>query len=415
MRSWPAPTVPTLPAAPAQPLRLFDSAAGAPVVVPGIDRPDPDTPATLYVCGITPYDATHLGHAATYLAFDLVQRYWLAQGRTVRYVQNVTDVDDPLLERAERDGVPWEQLATSQIDLFRSDMTALRLLPPEHYVAVTDETADIAAAVGRLLDSGAAYRVADDEYPDVYFDVSATGRFGYESRMDTATMLALSAERGGDPDRPGKKNPLDPLLWRLARPGEPRWPAEIGAGRPGWHIECSVIAQKYLAPSVDVQGGGSDLLFPHHESSAAHAEALAGIDRFAGAYVHAGMLGYRGEKMSKSLGNLVFVSKLVAGGVDPMAIRLALLADHYRADREWTDAQLDTAAARLRRWREAAARSGAAADGVVTDLAAAIADDLDTPKALAVLDDWAADPSSDGPSVAVAVDALLGVELSGSH
>lgn len=407
--------MPSLVPAATQPLRLFDSAGGAPVAVPDPERSDPSAAATLYVCGITPYDATHLGHAATYLAFDLVQRYWLAQGRPVRYVQNVTDVDDPLLERAERDGVPWEQLATSQIDLFRSDMTALRLLPPQHYAAVTEETADIAAAVGRLLDSGAAYRIADPSTPDdadVYFDISATGRFGYESGLDAATMLALSAERGGDPDRPGKKNPLDPLLWRMARPGEPSWPAEIGAGRPGWHIECSVIAQKYLAPRVDVQGGGNDLIFPHHESSAAHAEALASLDRFAGAYVHAGMLGYQGEKMSKSLGNLVFVSKLVAGGVDPMAIRLALLADHYRSDREWTDAHLATAQQRLDDWRAAATRTGNPAGGVITAVAAAMADDLDTPTALAVLDEWAADPGLDGPAVATAVDALLGVTLS---
>ncbi len=366
----------------------------------------------LYVCGITPYDSTHIGHAATYLTFDLVYRYWLAAGQRVRYVQNVTDVDDPLLERAARDDVDWRDLAASQIELFRADMTALRVLPPWRYAGVVEEMTEVARSVAALLDSGAGYRIDDAEFPDIYFDVSATGRFGYESRYDRSTMLALAAERGGDPERPGKRDPLDPLLWRMARPGEPSWRSALGDGRAGWHIECAAIAGKYLGATVDVQGGGSDLAFPHHECSAAHAEVLARVDRFAGHYVHAGMLAYQGEKMSKSLGNLVFVSTLVAAGSDPMAIKLALLAEHYRADRAWTDELLATAEQRLARWRVAAARSGSGpVDGVLAELSAALAADLDTPAALAVLDRWAADGGLPGEQVATAVDALLGIRL----
>jgi L-cysteine:1D-myo-inositol 2-amino-2-deoxy-alpha-D-glucopyranoside ligase len=365
----------------------------------------------MYVCGITPYDATHIGHAATYLAFDLVGRYWRAAGHRVDYVQNVTDVDDPLLERAERDGVGWRELATEQIDLFRSDMTALRILPPSHYVGAVEAMDRVADAVAALLASGAAYRVADAEYPDVYFDTTVTGRFGYESGYDDATMLALSAERGGDPDRPGKRHRLDPLLWRMARPGEPAWVSPMGRGRAGWHIECTVIAMQHLGNRIDVQGGGSDLIFPHHESSAAHAEALSGEHPFAAHYVHAGMMQLDGEKMSKSLGNLAFVSKLVAGGADPAAIRVALLSGHYREDRAWSDELLEIATTRLDRWRAAAGRDGDDASASMTLLAAAIAADLDTPRALAILDDWAANDRLGGAVVAPTVDALLGIPL----
>ncbi len=392
-------------------LHLFDSSTGT------VRRTDPGPVATLYVCGITPYDSTHLGHAATYLAFDLVQRVWLDAGHRVHYVQNITDIDDPLLERAERDGVDWAELAAEQIELFRHDMTALRVVPPTDYIGAVEAMDEVSAAAHRLLESGAAYRVVDDEYPDVYFDVEASGRFGYESRYDEATMLSYFAERGGDPDRPGKKQALDPVLWRMARPGEPSWPSALGAGRAGWHIECTAIAGNRLGAlrtggrPIDVQGGGSDLIFPHHECSAAHAEVLSGMPRFAEHYTHAGMIGLDGEKMSKSRGNLVFVSVLLRDGVDPMAIRLALLAGHYRQDRFWTDDLLTVAVDRLARWRVAAGRPGTSGEAVVAGLRAALADDLDTPVALALLDDWAADPAIEGTSVAGAVDALLGIAL----
>jgi L-cysteine:1D-myo-inositol 2-amino-2-deoxy-alpha-D-glucopyranoside ligase len=391
------------------PLRLHDTATGR------VRPTAPGATATMYVCGITPYDATHLGHAATYLAFDLVNRVWRDLGHDVHYVQNVTDIDDPLLERAARDQDDWVVLGMRETALFREDMAALRVLPPRHYIGAVEAMGEIAELVGKLLAQGAAYRVDDPEYPDVYFDSAFTGRFGYESGYDEATMLAYARERGGDPDRPGKRSPLDPLLWRMAREGEPSWESDLGAGRPGWHVECAAIALNRLGTQIDLNGGGSDLIFPHHECGAAHAEAFTGVQPFARHYTHSGMIGLDGEKMSKSRGNLVFVSKLRSEQVDPNAIRLALLAGHYRTDRPWTAELLTAAQARLARWREAVARDAAApADDLVRRLRERLADDLDTPAALAAVDDWAAAGGADREApqlAAAAVDALLGVRL----
>ncbi|HEX8520282.1 MAG TPA: cysteine--1-D-myo-inosityl 2-amino-2-deoxy-alpha-D-glucopyranoside ligase [Pseudonocardia sp.] len=417
MLPWAPVDVPHLDGA-GPPLRLHDTSSGRVVTTA------PGPTALMYVCGITPYDATHLGHAATYLAFDLVNRYWRDLGHDVDYVQNVTDIDDPLLERAARDHDDWVVLGMRETALFREDMEALRVVPPRHYVGAVEAMGEIADLVAKLLAAGAAYRVDDPEHPDVYFDSAATGRFGSESRYDEATMVRLSAERGGDPDRPGKRRPYDALLWRTARPGEPSWTVDtgggdLGPGRPGWHVECAAIALNRLGPQIDVNGGGSDLIFPHHECGAAHAEAHTGVHPFAKAYVHTGMIGLDGEKMSKSRGNLVFVSKLRATGVDPDAIRLALLAGHYRSDRAWTDALLTTAQERLSGWRTAAASdAGPDADGLVARLRGYLADDLDTPGALAAVDAWAAgaragdgrDPAAP-QRVRAAVDALLGVAL----
>jgi L-cysteine:1D-myo-inositol 2-amino-2-deoxy-alpha-D-glucopyranoside ligase len=377
---------------------------------------EPGPVARLYVCGITPYDATHMGHAATYNAFDLVQRVWLDTKRQVEYVQNVTDVDDPLLERAADTGDDWTALAERETALFREDMTALRLLPPAHYIGAVEAIPGIVPLIERLREAGAAYDVDGD----VYFSVECDPHFGSVSRLDAAAMRVLSAERGGDPERPGKKNPLDPMLWRAERPGEPSWDgASLGPGRPGWHIECVAIALDHLGMGFDVQGGGSDLAFPHHEMGASHAQVLTGGYPFAKAYVHAGMVGLDGEKMSKSRGNLVFVSALRKDGVDPAAIRLALLAHHYRADWEWTDAVLADAVARLGRWRAAVSRpDGPSADALLDEVRAALADDLDAPRALAAVDAWAASQAADGGTdtgapglVSRTVDALLGVAL----
>ena len=408
MHSWPAPDVPELPGS-GLPLRLYDSSTGQ------VRPTAPGPTARMYACGITPYDATHIGHAATYITFDLVARVWRDAGHDVHYVQNITDVDDPLLERAQRDGQDWQELADREIQLFRDDMTALAVLPPQHYIGAVEAIPQIIEAIAGLREKGATYDVDGD----VYFSVHADPRFGGVGNLDENAMLALFAERGGDPDRAGKKHPLDCLLWQAQRPGEPSWDSPFGAGRPGWHIECTAIALQHLGNGFDVQGGGSDLVFPHHEMGASEGHVLTGDWPFARHYVHAGMVGLDGEKMSKSRGNLVFVSALRRDGRDPAAIRLAVLAHHYRSDWEWTDADLTAAEARLARWREATARpSGAPGDAVLDGLRRHLADDLDAPGALAVVDRWADETLTRGGSdetapglVARAVDALLGVRL----
>lgn len=424
MRSWPVPEIPVL-TGDGIPLRLYDTADDA---VRPVQTDWPSGEVGIYVCGITPYDSTHLGHAATYVTFDLVHRCLLDNGHRVHFVENITDVDDPLFERAERDGVDWRDLGTSQINLFRSDMAALSVIPPREYVGAMESVGEVIDLVERLLEVGAAYRLDDDEFPDLYVDHTFTGQFGYESRYDAATMAEYFAERGGDPDRVGKRHPLDALLWRSRREGEPSWDAPFGPGRPGWHVECSAISTNRLGAPFAIQGGGRDLRFPHHEFSAAHAEAAHGLDRMAGHYVHAGMIGLDGVKMSKSLGNLVFVSGLTAAGHDPSAIRLGLYAGHYRDDRDWSDAVLLRAETRLEAWRTAATtaahRPAADAATLVTEVRTALADDLDTPTALLRIDSWCAAavvpsgaeggaaPGEDAGSVLRTLcDALLGVRL----
>ena len=414
MLTWPAPQIPRLPGT-GEPVRLLDTSTGEVVVAA------PGPTARLYVCGITPYDATHMGHAATYVAFDVLGRAWRDAGQQVTYASNVTDVDDPLLERATATGVDWRDLAADQTALFAADMTALGVVPPDVYRGVVESVDRVAAAVRTLLDRGAAYRVpAPDGGDDVYADLAADPAFGSVARLDQATMLALSAERGGDPDRAGKRSPLDPLLWRAERAGEPAWDAPgVGRGRPGWHVECAVIAADGLGVPYDVQGGGSDLAFPHHECSASHLRLLDD-GQAARVHAHGGMVGYEGHKMSKSRGNLVLVSRLLADGVEPMAVRLAVLAHRYRDDWEWTDGGLAQARERLATWRRAMSGNGGPdATPVLAGVRAAVADDLDTPRAIAVVDAWAAaalagqGPTHEGAPGVVArtVDALLGVRL----
>ncbi|GAA0584677.1 cysteine--1-D-myo-inosityl 2-amino-2-deoxy-alpha-D-glucopyranoside ligase [Kribbella sandramycini] len=406
MQAWTNPDIPVVPG-PARRLRLHDTASGGPVEVPPADGGT----ARMYVCGITPYDATHMGHAATYVTFDLVNRLWRDAGYDVVYTQNITDVDDPLLERAAATGVDWTELAHKEIQLFRDDMTALRVIPPQHYIGVVESIDLVANAVAELQRAGAVYSVDGD----LYFAVKADPAFGSVSNYDRETMTALFAERGGDPERAGKQDPLDSLLWRRERPGEPAWESPVGRGRPGWHVECSAIALEHLGMSFDVQGGGSDLIFPHHEMSASGAQVATGKHPFARAYVHQSMVGLDGEKMSKSKGNLVLVSKERLAGTDPMAIRLTLLAHHYRTDWFWTAESLLEAQNRLDLWRAAISR-GTAADAapVVDALRAALTNDLDTPAALSAVDTWA-ETNGDDPEaaaqVAQAVDALLGVKL----
>ncbi|MGH3444008.1 MAG: cysteine--1-D-myo-inosityl 2-amino-2-deoxy-alpha-D-glucopyranoside ligase [Nocardioidaceae bacterium] len=406
MRAWPSPEVPELDdEAAATTVSVYDAAAnGLRATAPGAAG------ARMYVCGITPYDATHLGHAATFLGFDLLNRAWRDAGHAVNYVQNVTDVDDPLLERAGATGEPWQQLAERETQLLREDMAALRVLPPESFVGAVESIDLVVDLVQRLRERGFVYDVEGD----LYFAVRSDPRFGQVSHLDEQAMLRLFADRGGDPDRPGKKDPLDCLLWRSARPGEPSWDSDLGPGRPGWHIECASIALEFLGAGFDVQGGGSDLVFPHHEMSASEAQAALDGSPFARAYVYAGMVGLDGEKMSKSKGNLVLVSTLRHAGHDPMAIRLALLAHHYRSDWEWTSADLTYAEQRLAHWRSSLdSASTEQADTLRTAVRAALAADLDAPAAMAAVDACAeAAANGDGSgagSVRKTVDALLGV------
>jgi L-cysteine:1D-myo-inositol 2-amino-2-deoxy-alpha-D-glucopyranoside ligase len=406
--------VPTLPpsAAP-HPLQAFDTAAREVVSV----GPNTGT-ARIYVCGITPYDATHIGHANTYIAFDLLNRVWRDRGLEVNHVQNVTDIDDPLLERAAEIGIEWAALAEQQTQLFAEDMAALNVLPPRHYVGAVESMALIVNLIEQLQSRQAVYPVDDSEFEDLYFAQASDSEFGSLSHLSENEAIALFAERGGDPDRQGKKAPLDCLVWRHARAGEPSWQSVLGAGRPGWHIECTAIALDRLGAGFDVQAGGSDLIFPHHEMCAAQGR-VAADQPFAQAYLHSGMVGLDGEKMSKSKGNLVFVSALRGSGVDPMAIRLALLAHHYRDNWEWSDELLVSAQGRLSRWREAVRLpAGLNADEVLVQLRAALAQDLDAPAALAAVDAWAgasmaidSDDAEAPALVARACEALLGVTL----
>jgi L-cysteine:1D-myo-inositol 2-amino-2-deoxy-alpha-D-glucopyranoside ligase len=392
-------------------VRVFDSSTGGLVEL----TPESGT-ARMYVCGITPYDATHMGHAATYVAFDLLNRAWRNAGHEVRYVQNVTDVDDPLLERAIETGQDWVALAERETELFRTDMEALRVLPPDEYVGAVESIPLVVSMIERLRGSGAVYDVDGD----LYFSVASDPTFGSVSGWGREQMLAVFAERGGDPDRAGKKDPLDCLLWQAERPDDPAWDSALGRGRPGWHVECSAIAREHLGAGFEVQGGGSDLVFPHHEMSAAEAQAADPDHRFARAYVHAGMVALDGEKMSKSKGNLELVSRLRNIGMDPMAIRLALLGHHYRTDWEWTDADLEWANEVLAGLRQAVAQSaGARTPPVVRGVLAALANDLDAPAAVKALRGWevatneGADLSEPGAGEVIRrlADAALGLAL----
>ena len=372
----------------------------------------------MYVCGITPYDATHLGHAATYLTFDLINRYLRATGSQVLYVQNITDIDDPLLERATRDNLNWEDLALSQIDLFRGDMVDLRVIPPAHYIGAVEAIDLVSEAVSALQAKGTIYSIDQD----LFFKNYSSPDFGSLSHLDKESMKEIFSQRGGNPTLVGKIDPLDCLVWMAKRENEPGWPSIHGVGRPGWHIECTAIALKYLEPldsdktCIDIQGGGSDLIFPHHEMCASQAHVLTGKD-LAATYVHAAMIGLDGEKMSKSKGNLVFVSKLIQAGTDPMVIRFALMSQHYRLDRMWTDELLLQATQRVNQIRKALA-SGVVAptESVIEQIVTALSDDLDTPSALAALDQWAfqsldAGTGGDAQELSRVLDALLGLAL----
>ncbi|HWE56301.1 MAG TPA: cysteine--tRNA ligase [Acidimicrobiales bacterium] len=370
-------------------MRLYDTARRE--IVPFAPGPV----VKMYTCGITPYDSAHLGHAATYLCYDVLQRRLRDLGHETQCVRNVTDVDDDILRKARELGVHYLDLAAEEVSRFDADMAALGLLPAFSEPRATSAIPDILGFIGMVLESGHAYRAGGA----VYFDVSSFDRFGQVSGYDRETMLAFAAERGGNPDDPNKRDPLDFILWQPSAPDEPFWNSLWGPGRPGWHIECSALSMRELGETIDLHGGGSDLIFPHHECEAAQSEAATG-SVFVRHWMHAGMVRLDGVKMSKSLGNLVFVHDLLKDW-EAAAIRLAVLAHGYRTDWDWHDRLMPDARDRLAAWR--ATGTG---DGGLDAARAALDDDLDTPAAIAAIDGAAA--SGAGVSSAA---ALLGVVL----
>jgi len=370
-------------------MKLFDTARRAIVAF------EPDEIVTMYTCGITPYDATHLGHAAVYVGYDVLQRRLRDMGHETRCVRNVTDVDDDLLRKARELDIHYLDLAAAETARFDDDMAALGMIPSWSEPRATSAIADIRGFIGRVLENGHAYEAGGA----VYFDVNSWPRFGEISGYDRDTMLALAAERGGNPDDPNKRDPLDFVLWQPSAEGEPAWETKWGPGRPGWHIECSALALRELDTTIDLHGGGTDLIFPHHESEAAQSEAATG-QTLVRHWMHQAMVRMDGEKMSKSLGNLVFVSDL-REQYDTRAIRLGIVAHHYREEWEWNDQIMPTAAARLEAWLAAGPGSGA-----LDEVRSALDNDLDTPAAIAAID--ATVETGQGVSEAA---MLLGVDL----
>ncbi len=407
MNAWPQISITPLKDLNLPKLKIKDSNKGMVVV-------DSNTTFRMYVCGITPYDATHLGHAATYLAFDLVNRYQILSGRDVHFVENITDVDDPLLERAIRDNVDWQDLANQQIELFKSDMSALRVLPPNDFIKVTESLPIIENFINKLDKNGYLYSLEGD----YYFAVS---EFLTSLPMNIEEAVKIFAERGGDPERIGKKHKLDPLVWSANTGNDPGWNSSYGFGRPGWHIECTAIACEYLDdgisdPIIAMQGGGSDLIFPHHFMSAQIIKAAYGRT-FSGLFVHAAMISLNGEKMSKSKGNLVFVSKLLAQGVDPMVIRWALLKGHYQDDRSWNEELLNQSQVEVNQVRQALAQSEVCeANKLMQEVLVDLSNNLDTPSALDRLIKWSMESKVSGTvnqsgKVSRFIDSALGLAL----
>lgn len=385
MKSWPEVYIPSIDSKFQIPnLSLFNSASRKVEEVPRKKN------YRIYVCGITPYDSTHLGHAATYLSFDLINRFLKATKSEVLFVENITDIDDPLLERATRDGVDWMELAHSQIELFRTDMTSLRVIPPQFYIGAVEAIGLVTEKIEDLRKAGAIYAVEKD----LYFRVRSDPDFGSRSHLSKDEELKIFSERGGDPDRVGKEDQLDSLVWLSKRENEPGWPSIHGEGRPGWHIECCAIALGYLNPDpqeeflIDIQGGGNDLIFPHHEMSAAQARVSTGKD-FARFFVHTGMIGLDGQKMSKSLGNLVFVSTLMQSGVHPMIIRTALLMQNYSVNRMWSEDLLNRAKVFTSELTMRLSQSECApTDEVIQGIINALSSNLDTETVFQILQQW---------------------------
>ena len=372
-------------------MRLYDTARRDVVEF----APGPEV--LMYTCGITPYDATHLGHAFTFISYDVLMRRLIDKGHTVKCVRNVTDVDDPLFAKARELGVHYLDLAAGEEARFDADMKALNALEVYSTPRASSAIYDIRGFIGMVIDRGFAYESGGS----VYFDVSKFPQFGSISHYDSETMIAFAKERGGNVEDPNKRNPLDFVLWHPSLPDEPAWDTLWGPGRPGWHIECSALALRELGTTIDLHGGGSDLIFPHHECERAQSEAATGVP-FARHWMHVAMVYMDGHKMSKSRGNLVFVDKLRTQH-DPRAIRLGLIEHHYRAEWEWDDGLMARNERRLAAWRDAASAS----DGsLLAEVRAALDDDLDTPRAVALIDDAASRGVGVGESA-----ALLGVQM----
>lgn len=345
----------------------------------------PDGKVRIYVCGVTPYDTTHIGHAFTFLTFDILVRYLRFQGYDVTYVQNVTDIDDDVLRKAKELGMDWRALGTQETNQFLEDLRNLNAVEFDHYVAATEHIAEIVTNVEKLIADGVAYEVNGS----VYYSVAKDPEFGKLSHLSRDEMLPIANERGNNPNDPNKQDPLDFVLWQAAAPGEPTWSSPWGEGRPGWHIECSAMATTYLGPQIDIHGGGYDLVFPHHECEIAQAETATGVEPFVRYWMHVGMTEYEGEKMSKSLGNLVYVKDMLKTYASD-AIRLYLHAHHYRGPWLFLDDEMQewvTVAEDLQR-----AAPAASGDGQTVDIGQrrnaffeAMDNDLDTPTAIDVL------------------------------
>ena len=344
----------------------------------------------MYVCGVTPYDTTHVGHAFTFLTFDILARYLRDSDLDVTYVQNVTDIDDDILRKAGEVGVDWRELADRETDRYLRDMSDLNALPFDHYVRATDHIAEVLDITGRLIAKGNAYEANGS----VYFDVASDPEFGALSRIPVNEMLAVANERGNFPDDPNKRAPLDFILWQASKPGEPSWDSPYGPGRPGWHIECSAMSTRYLGDTIDIHGGGVDLVFPHHEAEIAQTQNATGVKPFVRYWMHVGMVAYQGTKMSKSLGNLVLVREIL-DTYSPDVLRLYLFSHHYRADWDFIDDELEE-------WSRVAADLQEAADfppegpDEPLDISAlreqfynAMDDDLNTPEAIEALREMA--------------------------
>ena len=384
-------------------LRLFDTASSA------VSAFDPGPVARIYVCGITPYDATHIGHAATYVTYDILHRRLLDRGVEVRMVRNITDIDNDLLERARRDGVNYLDLAFGQKRQFDSDLAALGVLEPWSEPRATSAIPDIRGMISRFLSSDQAYEV--DGW--VYFRHNASESFGSISQYSRVDMRAIGERRGEDPTDARKAHPLDTVLWQSSADDEPSWEAPWGSGRPGWHVECTALSIRELG-AIDLHGGGCDLVYPHHEFCSAQLDA-AGVAPV-GHWMHQSCVHLRGEPMSKSTGNLIFVRN-VLDAFDPMAVRLAVMSQHYRSvEWTWTDELLVEAADRLALWRSADSGQGQshagqgqshAGQGPVAEARACLDDDLDVPAVLRLLDEAARAGHAVGEAA-----SLLGVSLS---